>query len=924
MDGPKCLRRCVCLFAAAACVITSTSLHSASSGSAPSLPAPTGAIVNVATETQLQNAVSAAPPGTTIVIAPGTYNLTSTLYLDVDDLTLRGATNNRNDVILVGKGMTNGNYGAVRFGVWTNASRITIANLTIRDVYEHHIILNPGAESPRIYNVRLVDAGSQFIRANPDNAGGGIDNGRIEYSVLEHSTTAPDSNTNGVDVLAGSGWVVSNNVFRNFRAPHGQLAGPTVVFRGGSRDALVEGNTFVNCQREIALGLEAASPDDNTGGMVRNNFIYRMASIAAGSAISVSDSPNTQVLHNTVLVNGTYPAPIEYRFPDTTGVVVRNNLLDGSISARDGASGTVTANYTSAAASMFVNPTTGDLHLRSTATAVTDRVTALSNASQDWDGESRPQGSAADYGADEVANATSPPNQALTASLTSPADWTASVAAATTTLVASGLPSPWLATSIGSPAVGGSATYASGTFTIKGAGANISGTADQFHFAYRTLTGNGEIVARVASLQNGHAWAKAGVMIRETLTASSRHAFAAVTPENGLAFVRRVTTGGASAITYRGTVTAPYWVRLVRSGSTFSAYQSATGTGWTLIGSQTISMAATVYVGLAVSSQNISTLATATFTGAGVTAPSAAALPSPWLAASIGSPAVGGSATYASGTFTIKGAGANIAGSADQFHFAYRTLTGDGEIVARVASLQNGNAWGKAGVMIRETLSASSRHAFAAVTPENGLAFVRRVTTGGASAITYRGTVTAPYWVRLVRSGSTFSAYQSATGTGWTLIGSQTISMAATVYVGLAVSSQNVSTLATATFTGAVVTAATANAAPSVSLTSPSSTTTFNAPATISVTASASDSDGTVASVTFYAGSTRIGSADTSSSLQRDMVERAGRNATYSPLSPWTMTAPPAPQRRSRLASVLRSRCLAGSSSRRQRITRRT
>ena len=811
MDGLKFVRLCVCLFATAAAIVTSTSLQSSSSASVPPLPARTGPVMSVSTETQLQNAVSAAPPGTTIVIAPGTYNLTSTLYLDVDDLTLRGATNNRNDVILVGKGMTNGNYGAVRFGVWTNAQRITIANLTIRDVYEHHIILNPGAESPRIYNVRLVDAGSQFIKANPDDAGGGVDNGRIEYSVFEHSTTAPDSNTNGVDVLAGSGWVVSSNLFRNFRAPHGQLAGPAVVFRGGSRDALVERNTFVNCQREIALGLEEASPDDNSGGMVRNNFIYRMASMAADSAISVGDSPNTQVLHNTVLVNGTYPAPIEYRFPDTTGVVVLNNLLDGSISARDGASGTVMANYTSAAASMFVNPTTGDLHLRSTATAVTDRVTALSNASQDWDEESRPQGSSADYGADELPNTAPPPSQAQTASLTSLAD-DATVAAATIAVAAAALPSPWLATSIGSPAVGGSATYSSGTFRIRGAGANISGTADEFHFAYRRLTGDGEIVGRVASLQNGSAWAKAGVMIRETLTASSRHAFAAVTPANGLAFVRRVTTGGASAITYRGTVTAPYWVRLVRRGSTFSAYQSATGTGWTLIGSQTISMAATVYVGLAVSSQHVSTLATATFTGASVTA-SATGLPSPWLATSIGSPAVGGSATYSSGTFRIRGAGANISGTADEFHFAYRTLTGDGEIVGRVASLQNGSAWAKAGVMIRETLTASSRHAFAAVTPANGLAFVRRVTTGGASAITYRGTVTAPYWVRLVRRGSTFSAYQSATGTGWTLIGSQTISMAATVYVGLAVSSQHVSTLATATFTGASVAAASATAA---------------------------------------------------------------------------------------------------------------
>ena len=91
----------------------------------------------MSTETQLQNAVRAASANTTILISPGTYTLTSTLYLNgVNDVTLRGATNNRDDVVLVGKGMDNSNYGNVQFGVWTNGQRITIANLTIRDVWE--------------------------------------------------------------------------------------------------------------------------------------------------------------------------------------------------------------------------------------------------------------------------------------------------------------------------------------------------------------------------------------------------------------------------------------------------------------------------------------------------------------------------------------------------------------------------------------------------------------------------------------------------------------------------------------------------------------------------------------------------------------------------------------------------------------------
>ena len=71
------------------------------------------------------------------------------------------------------------------FGIWVggNVRGVTIANLTIRDVYFHPIILNAGTQAPLIYNVRLVDAGQQFIKANPDGAGGGVDNGIVEYSV---------------------------------------------------------------------------------------------------------------------------------------------------------------------------------------------------------------------------------------------------------------------------------------------------------------------------------------------------------------------------------------------------------------------------------------------------------------------------------------------------------------------------------------------------------------------------------------------------------------------------------------------------------------------------------------------------------------------------------------------------------------------
>src|SRR3954462_15635986 len=78
-------------------------------------------------------------------------------------------------------------------------------------------------------------------------------------------------------------------------------------------------------------------------------------------------------------------------------------------------------------------------------------------------------------------------------------------------------------------------------------------------------------------------------------------------------------------------------------------------------------------------------------------------LPAGWTSADVGSPVIPGTATYSSGTYSVTGAGADIWGTADQFTFVYRQLTGDGSVVARVSSVQSIDAWSKAGVMVRES-----------------------------------------------------------------------------------------------------------------------------------------------------------------------------------------------------------------------------
>jgi hypothetical protein len=151
-----------------------------------------------------------------------------------------------------------------------------------------------------------------------------------------------------------------------------------------------------------------------------------------------------------------------------------------------------------------------------------------------------------------------------------------------------------------------------GTFTMTASGAdiwNVNGVeADEFHFAYKMLTGAGSIVAKVVSVSNTNGWAKAGVMIRESLNPDSAHAFACVTPSNGVASQGRPSTGGVSFSTNQTGIIAPYWVKLERSISgNFTVSHSANGTTWQPVTgaiAQNIPMGSNVYIGLAVTAHD--------------------------------------------------------------------------------------------------------------------------------------------------------------------------------------------------------------------------------------------------------------------------------------------------------------------------------
>lgn len=373
------------------------------------------------------------------------------------------------------------------------------------------------------------------------------------------------------------------------------------------------------------------------------------------------------------------------------------------------------------------------------------------------------------------------------------------------------LPAPWVTQDVGATGLAGAASYASGVFSVSGAGSNIWGSADSFRFVYQSLPGDGQIVTRVASIPNTDTFAKAGIMIRQALTAGSPHVLLDVRPGGaGIELLARSSAGGATSYLGGAAMGAPVWLRLTRTGTTIVAAVSSSGSTWTTVGSTSLP-AGSMYVGLVVNSHDTTRLNTSTFDGVTISGsvtpppPPPPTLPSPWTNGDVGATGLAGSASFSNGVFSVQGAGANIWGTSDGFHYVYQTLAGDGQIVARVIGLQNTSPYAKAGVMIRRSTSSGSAHVVLDARPNGaGLELMTRALNGGDTSYLGGATAGTPIWVRLTRTGTSVTGAVSTNGSVWTTVGTTALPTGAAL-VGLVVSSQDTARLNTATFDNVTV-----------------------------------------------------------------------------------------------------------------------
>jgi len=381
-----------------------------------------GQVWNVSTITQLENATRNCLPGDEIVIAPGVYNLEAYLWISTHHVTMRGATGNRDDVVLTGPGMNNS--ADPQEGLNINADEVTVRDLTIANVYNNgiHIRGENDVDGTRLINIKTLNCGERHIKGSKGTAV--MDDVIIENVYLlqtepresrpDHPVD-PDNYIGGIDCMAVNGWIIRDNVAEGIVGASNGGRGAIFLWNG-VENVIIERNRIFGCATGIAIGNPSGptgshlGPWHSVGGIIRNNFILRGDYIA----LELCNTKDMKVYNNTIYSpDATYFRTVHiYDEADegqTTNLDILNNIIRGDIldnSSGDWSVPTVRAmgnivdnSGSQVTASWFVDVNIADFHLTTSATDAIDQGTVLPDVTDDFDQE--PRGSLPDLGGDE-------------------------------------------------------------------------------------------------------------------------------------------------------------------------------------------------------------------------------------------------------------------------------------------------------------------------------------------------------------------------------------------------------------------------------------------------------------------------------------------------------------------------------------------
>lgn len=374
---------------------------------APPLPKPAGKVVRVGSVAELRKAVAAAEPGTTILLADGTYVLEE-LLIRQDRLSLRGESGDRDKVILDGGGKFT---KVIRV---RGAKDLLIADLTIRNCKQYGIFVlgDSDVQRLRVYNVKFHNIwvrglkGTHAARVNDSSrkllppetvrqirpAGG-----EVRYCLFVNDRVKPYDDSfggnyvSGIDMMHLKDWVIADNVFVGIRGKTGGARGAIFIWYD-SENVIAERNVFVNCDNAICYGNPHGGPVHMTGGIIRNNFIVG----GKRRGLEIVRTRDTMIYHNTVVARSVDDLAVHV-FLNVGGGQFFNNLVRGRVRLADEVKRG--DNVVGELDGYFVGPEIGDLHLTRKALDALAPGRPLKDVSEDFDRQKR--NSPPDVGADE-------------------------------------------------------------------------------------------------------------------------------------------------------------------------------------------------------------------------------------------------------------------------------------------------------------------------------------------------------------------------------------------------------------------------------------------------------------------------------------------------------------------------------------------